>query len=506
MREPAWSACVAYYDRDRDFSWQTLRVADPSVGTSLNPARLSSIGVTSQAHAAILARFHLAQSIYQRKDITFDTDLEHLTYKRMSVMALTHDVTQWGYGGRLDAVTNNGGILTLTLDDEVPAGAGPRYIGLRVPGEVGYRVFGVNSFAGSSRTITLSSAWPGGVPVPGATANNPACDTIWIYDFKATPGYKVRVTGIQPQAGMMGATVTAVPEGPEFWSYVFNGTYTPPANQSLLPSSLPQARDPIVTEELVRQDNTFYVDLTVTFYPEGNFDHAEVWASYNGGPLVWVDVTRTNTLTWRASIANTVTVQVRPMDTLGRLGPVASKDYDLIGLASPAYSNFGRRPLPGNVETFAITNGVLSWSPVVSADLAGYVIWFQYGENPTWSNAAPLHEGVITQSPFKPELIPPSVCTLLIKAVDSAGNESENAASIVANLGDVIVENVILTYDDKAAGFPGQKTNCAVVGGNLLANDTGGVYWLDDDAAHYSRTAEAYWATVSYAPLEYITN
>jgi membrane protein implicated in regulation of membrane protease activity len=166
----------------------------------------------------------------------------------------------------------------------------------------------------------------------------------------------------------------------------------------------------------------------------------------------------------------------------------------------------GKTAPPPNVETFSITNGALSWAPVVAADLAGYLVRFQYGENRTWSNASALHEGIITQSPFRPELIPQGPCTLLIKAVDTTGRESVNAATIVANLGDVIVENVILTYDDQAAGFPGTKTNCAVVGGALLANDTGGLYWLDEDAPHY-RAAEAanYWATISYAPLEYIT-
>lgn len=575
----------AYYDRERDYSWQTLRVTDPSIGTALSPARLTSIGVTSQAHAAVLARFHLAQSIYQRKDITYDTDLEHLTYKRMSVLALTHDVTQWGYGGRLDAVVNNGGILTLTLDDEVPAGSGPRYIGLRVPGEVGYRVFSVNSFAGASRTITLSTAWPGGVPVPGASAGNPCCDTIWIYDFKATPGYKVRVTGIQPQAGMMGATVSVVPESAEFWNYVLNGSYTPPANQSLLSRERPSATGLQVTEELQRQGNTYFTELTATFTPGGNYDHAQVWVAEGGAAFKMIGETRTNRFTWRTNATGFLSVEVRPFDALGRVGETAASPYTVAGLTTPPPNvasvtfsdpviswspvvtpdlagyvvrfNIGnsgdpsfltpmheglitetsfRVPniaqsditifvyavdtsgnmslvpaviyanlLPPSVETFSITNGALSWSPVVASDLAGYRIRFQYGENPVWSNAGALHDGIVTQSPFKPELIPNGVCTLLIKAVDVSGNESQNAATILANLGDVIVDNVILTYDDKAAGFPGTKTNCAVVDGNLLANDTGSLYWLDDDAPHYGSVVLNYWGVVSYAPLEYVT-
>ena len=64
----------------------------------------------------------MAQSLYQRKDIAFETDLEHLTYQRSSVLALSHDVTQWGYGGRVQAAVDVAGVVTLTLDDYVPDG------------------------------------------------------------------------------------------------------------------------------------------------------------------------------------------------------------------------------------------------------------------------------------------------------------------------------------------------------------------------------------------------
>ncbi|MGI4936445.1 MAG: hypothetical protein ACRYF5_06840, partial [Janthinobacterium lividum] len=186
-----------------------------------------------------------------------------------------------------------------------------------------------------------------------------------------------------------------------------------------------------------------------------------------------------------------ITVLIRAIDTTGNVSAMPAVVYGSL--------------IPPSVETFSITNGVLSWPPVVAADLRGYVLRFQYGENRVWSNASNLHDGVVTQSPFKPELIPPGVCTLMIKAVDMSGNESLNAAVIVANLGDVIVENLILTYDDQAAGFPGTKTNGTVSNGTLVANDTGGKYWLDNDAPHFGRVAENYWALVSYGAMEYVT-
>jgi hypothetical protein len=484
----------AYYDRLRDFTWQTLRVTDPTTGTALNPARISSIGVTGENHAALLARFHLAQSIYQRKEITFDTDLEHLTYKRMSVLALTHDVTQWGYGGRLDAVTNNAGILTLTLDDEVPAGSGARYIGLRVPGEVGYRVFGVNAFSGSSRTITLSTAWPGGVPVPGATTGNPACDTIWIYDFKATPGYKVRVVGIQPQTGLMGATVTVVPESDAFWNYVLYGAYTSPASGTLLSNALPVASNIRMTEELQRQGNTFAIDVTGTFDIAGNFDHAQVWVSTNGGDLAQIPPVSTSSFTLRAQTADVLHIEVRPFDALGRAGSIAYADYQVSGLGIP----------PADVPWFSIEGNTLTWGTVADADLAGYRIRYNYGQKTSWGDANALHEGVVTQSPYTPAVMPSGQLTLMIKAVDTSGNESGNAALIRTVLGDQIVANVVETTDYQAQGYPGIVTGGAASGGALRATSIA-TFFGADAADFYSEFATAPFFVDNFAALTYET-
>lgn len=230
-----------YFDRT-DWQPKTLRVAAPGVTTPLNPAAVQGEGVTTEAHAARLARWHMAQSIYQYKDVTYSTDLEHLSYRRLSVLALQHDLTQWGFGGRLAfAQINGSGDIDITLDDEVPAPAsGNAYMGLRIPGENGYRVFAVRPFAGPARSVTLAGPWPAGIPFPGDSDTNPAHDTVWIYDFKQTPGLRVRVVGIEPESDLKGARVSVVPEGDEFWNYVLNGTYTPPANNSLLPVTPPK--------------------------------------------------------------------------------------------------------------------------------------------------------------------------------------------------------------------------------------------------------------------------
>jgi hypothetical protein len=86
----------------------------------LSPARVTGEGITSEQHAAVMARYHLAQSLYQYKTVHFTADIEHLDYRRLSVLSVSHDLTQWGFGGRVMAAQRIGAQVQLTLDEPVP--------------------------------------------------------------------------------------------------------------------------------------------------------------------------------------------------------------------------------------------------------------------------------------------------------------------------------------------------------------------------------------------------
>ena len=166
----------------------------------------------------------------------------------------------------------------------------------------------------------------------------------------------------------------------------------------------------------------------------------------------------------------------------------------------------GKTAPPPDVSTFTIQGRSLSWAPVAALDLAGYQVRFNYDLNAAWGTGTPLHAGLISATPWTPEIFPTGTVTLMVKAVDTTGNSSATAASIAANLGDVIVDNLVLSYNDKAAGFPGTKTGCAVVAGNLLANDSGGLFWGADASVFWSGAATSlFWSAATYAALIYVT-
>ncbi|RZZ81934.1 host specificity factor TipJ family phage tail protein [Pseudoxanthomonas winnipegensis] len=423
-----------YFDRDT-WSSQTIYVNAPGVEVALNPAKVSGEGVTSAVHAARMARYHLAQSLYQYKSISYDTDLEHMTYRRMSVLPLQHDMTQWGYGGRLTASSTASGVTRLSLDEAVPPPAeGNAYIGVRVPGERVYRVLQVRSFGAQSRDIELAEPWPGDAALPGVEKE--AHDYIWIYDFKQTPGYRVRVTSIEPQSDLKGASIRVVPESDEFWDYVIDGTYRKPDNQSLLQTK-PTASHLVVTESQVVQGDTVFTELVATFDVSGPVGVTRAYCDTDGNAeLELVAETTGRTARWRIPGAGTYPITVRPYNLDGEAGTAVSLIYTTQGADAP----------PVLVDTFTVeelSGGVrrYSWGysddTIQSADFAGVEIRYTAGSvtAPAWETMTPLGDTGYHAAAFEAVLPASGTWTFACRSRNTSGTLSPDARIVTQTLG-----------------------------------------------------------------------
>ncbi|RCW73799.1 TipJ family phage tail tip protein [Pseudorhodoferax soli] len=457
-----------YLDRDRNWETQTLRVAAPGVTTMLNPARITGEGVTSEAHAAIMARYHLAQSLYQFKTIGYTADIEHLDYRRLSLLSISHDLTQWGYGGRLVSAQTVAGKVVLQLDETVPPMA-QAFIGVRLPGYRDYRVFQVETLATASDQVTLADPWPAGLPLPGATEGDPAHDTLWCYDFKPTPGYRVRVVSMEPEADLKGARISCVPEGPEFWDYVINGNYVPAPNGSSLMANLPVASALRITRARVKVGAGWEHELSATWDVTGNYDHAQVWAAPAGQPLVLIDSNVYGTrLNWRVPSDQTWSVEVRPFDGLGRMGTIASAIF-----TDPSVVVGAVVGLVASVETNGV---VLRWNTPQDVDSIDYAsTQIRMGlAGGSWATASPVFEGKANTC----NLAWLQAGTLMFYAVhvNSAGDTSEPASTGLVILppaqpivtGDVWIDQVELRWTPSRTTQPLQGYEVRV--GPLLAD------------------------------------
>lgn len=176
-----------------------------------------------------------------------------------------------------------------------------------------------------------------------------------------------------------------------------------------------------------------------------------------------------------------------------RSGWVSGLDHTVVGKTTP----------PSNVPWLALNARTLSWGAVADADLAGYRLrWLPAGST-DWGQAQPLHNGLILASPWTPEALPSGSVTLLVKAVDTSGNESPAATQLSGSLPEPKVANVMTTADLRAAGFPGKVGGASIVDGNLLADAAGTIWNPNASARMWTTDVDAmwnldYWKAVSY--------
>jgi hypothetical protein len=129
-------------------------------------------------------------------------------------------------------------------------------------------------------------------------------------------------------------------------------------------------------------------------------------------------------------------VRIRAINSIGVRGAWSQGTVQVVGKTAP----------PSDVPWLRLDGERLTWGPVSDIDLAGYRVRWQPGGSRSWSDALELHTGLLAVSPWDLVTIPYGAGQILIKAVDTTGNESLNVRALACNLGDAPVENVFASY------------------------------------------------------------
>jgi hypothetical protein len=269
---------------------------------------------------------------------------------------------------------------------------------------------------------------------------------------------------------------------------------------NIQPPALSAARVYSGTDELVQLgDGTILTRVRVAWPALADL-------SLTNGGSIEVEWSRADALAWqRVQVAGDATeaVLIGPAD--GNQIVVRARSRNAVAVSNwslqVAHTVVGKTEPPADVESFAIDGEALRWTAVDGPDVAGYRIRLNYGSNTFWGSGAPLHEGLITSSPYTLAARPSGRVTLLIKAVDTSGNESANAAAVLVDLGDPSIDNILVSYPE-APDFDGTITNGAVSGGALQASNTD-LFYGDDGQPFYGADTDDFYAAGTYAQMVY---
>lgn len=497
---------VNFVDEARNWTLNEVRVAVPGAVTTSNPLQLDLDGCTNVDMAGREANLIAASQIWHRRRVTFDTDIEGFVATKGDVVRLTHDLTVWGYSGRMMPGSNSGGpgLPKIVLDTEVPSD-GDGIVLLRDPaGKM--KVASVTSAVGNVNELTIVSDlddfhMPGDAPYEEVTP----LDWVWQFGPFEMPGRRFKITSVEPSAD--GVRFSAIDDDAGYYASEYNPyVYTPPRDGTLLGGVIFSLR----FTESIRSVQNDAIDVQLD-WSISTSSRVQINYSINGiaqQPIT----TEARQATVQAKTGDVIVATLRPVNSIGT-GQPFSGTYAVQGLLAPLPAVTGltsvfrdglttliwdrvvdiRQPdyevrlgtswansrtvgITSNLEMLAVgngtyfvaarfqTRGVTLYGPADSLQITGAVlvrnVLITVQEDPTWTGTltggAFIHDDELTLVGVGDILSAPNVLgledVLWFGGVDTGGTYT-TAASNIVDLGYVAPVRVDFEIDEYALNF-----------------------------------------------------
>lgn len=290
---------VSFVNPAKDWAQDEVRVTIPEVANPLRSSTVELFGCTDVTMAGKFANYLAAQQYYRRRRITWESDFEGFVCQRGDVVLLSHDLTQWGYSGRIVNVTGN----VVTVDRELPRTGDVEYMAIRLPDGT-LTTYSALPSATNSNQIILSIT-------PDIDTDYLFIDHIWFFSPLATPGKKVKIISVAP-ASESRVRITATDEDEAFY-LAWDGTFVEPPQNTLLLNPIPVVSNVNISEFVYRGGDGNVISLVTSTWQAKNVERVNVRWRINGGS--WTKLTIfTNVLELTVEESGNLEIDILPIN------------------------------------------------------------------------------------------------------------------------------------------------------------------------------------------------
>lgn len=440
---------VSFINPEKDWSQDEVRVTIPNVTNPLRSSTIELFGCTSANMAGKFANYLAAQQYYRRRRVTWESDFEGFVCQRGDVVLLSHDLTQWGYSGRIVNIENfeanenwesfnitweeanfewQGGSI-ITVDRELPRTGDLEYMAIRLPDGTLTTYQALPSVTNSNQ-ILLSTT-------PDLDTDYAFIDHLWFFSPLATPGKKVKIISVAPVSDSR-VRITATDEDAEFYN-AWDGAFAEPPQNTLLLNPVPVVSNVAISEFVYRGGNGNVISLVTVTWQAKNVERVNVRWRINGG--VWTKITIfTNVLEFNVEESGNIEIDILPINgTL--IGDSAIATSFIFGQQS------SQRPADvDNIITLydGALGGriVLNWVAIV--DFRQPNIQYEIRLGATWETGKVLGRTPLTQFTAQGDGTY-WVAAVYINSGVSIYSETPTSLSVIDS---TIQKNVVATYDE----------------------------------------------------------
>ncbi len=227
-----------YIDANEAYSSQVVEAIVPGVTNPIEETTINLWGVTNEDQAQRAINLIAARQLYQKRNITFSTDAEGMMFSKGDVVYLSHDVSQWGYSGRITDLEHDGTNIvnfgvSCMFDDSTTT------VNIR---DIHNNITTYSASVTNNR-VYLTSPWPlingpfylnqaGSITNPASifTGSYPD-DFIFLAGNVATPGKKARIYEIRARS-MNLLDMVCIDEENAMYAHEYDNTYVAPDDPS----------------------------------------------------------------------------------------------------------------------------------------------------------------------------------------------------------------------------------------------------------------------------------
>lgn len=433
---------VSFMNKDKNYERDVLAVYADSYNesdTPQQPTQVELMGCTDVNQAYRYGAYKLRSNKYEIRTVSFEAFADAIACQIGDVILVQEDVTSWGLGGRIKAVDGN----TITIDREAGSEGS------------GFTTLLVRNNSTDTLTYYKVSAVDGDKVMLEGTPSDIEADCIYALGYKGHEAKKFRVLSISTGHSDETRTIQAIEYYPELYDMDvtnlpeierYDDTVEPPKNLILS------------TEKYCEADGTITNLVHATWINPRTLNPVVMEVSNDRENWTYEKkfVSGETQYTFTALSLQNYYVRLYAVNDVG-----IKSEY----CANNILTN-GTDALPPDVKTINVekmASGLRRYwwdfDYPYPNDIKGFRIKYTQGSELNWDAGIPVQEGLIVTQPYETQTVRQGTHAVMIKAVDNAGNESNNFAYCILDLGDLLEQNVLVENDFKADTWKALTSN-----------------------------------------------
>ena len=458
---------IQFVNKDKDYTNDTISVVVPEWfnDTQVKKSTIQQMGITNLSQAYRAGRYFLNCNKHIKRTAEFVVGTDAIDSEVGDVIGISHDVPAWGESGRLVSATSN----SVKIDKEVDLVKGEAYVITVRLEDNSFEKFDI-VFTETQTTDSLT--------IDGNFAVAPKQYDLYSLVEKPHAIMLFRINSITRKTDQTRKIVAT-----EYNESVVNDSITiiEVPSMSELTSTI---RKFVVSEHLEKRfDGTIVPFLDFSWELKSAFPTKNTLSLYQDGLFIKhlitdlensfykhnaIDLEESKEYEFKLSIKDRLSV---PRDEKEIM-------HTLLGQSSPP-------PAPSRffVDYQRGRDVKLSWEMEKPVDHKGYELRIGYSREWTLSTpiAATAEEQITLKLPSSKSLI------ILLKSIDLQGNLSLETRTIVINLGDKIIDNLVYTRvvnfdEDTHNGFLHVDGNLETIDENLMySNENGDYFYVENN-------------------------